>query len=169
MTTEDLSDATHAVHPEPIVSALFPDKSSAEQACQAALERGYDPSELNLVMSEETCRSQFADGTSLVKADDDGLAAGTLQAPNGAVVVPGLDLVVAGPLAQGLEAAGVGGVTGGLAGALIGWGIADERVRQYDAGITHGEILLAVKPHNEEDALFLERSWKTLRGEAVQH
>ena len=52
-------------------------------------------------------------------------------------------------------------------GALIGWGIPEERVKQYDPGIREGGILMAVRPRNDEDASYLENSWKSNRGENV--
>lgn len=168
---ENLTDATYAAEPVPLVTGLFPGRDQALQASRAALEHGYEAGELNLVMSEETCRRDFAENQAagMVKSDEAGFAPSALQVPNGSVMVPGLDIVVSGPLAQALDAGGIGGVTGGIAGALAGWGVDEEYVKEYDAGIRHGSILLAVQPHSEEDALFLDRSWKALHGQAVHH
>ena len=52
-------------------------------------------------------------------------------------------------------------------GALIGWGIPEERVKMYDRGIREGGILMAVRPRSDEDASFLEDSWRANRGEHV--
>lgn len=169
---ENLTDATYAAEPVPLVTGLFPGRDQALQATRAVLERGYEACELNLVMSEETCRRDFSENLAagLVKTDAAGMAPpGAMQVPNGSVMVPGLDIVVSGPLAQALDAGGIGGVAGGIAGALAGWGVDEEYVREYDAGIRHGRILLAVQPHSEEDALYLDRSWKALHGQAVHH
>ena len=60
-----------------------------------------------------------------------------------------------------------GAATGGIVGALIGWGIPEERVKQYDQGIREGGILMAVRPRSDEDATYLEDSWRANRGEHV--
>jgi hypothetical protein len=66
-----------------------------------------------------------------------------------------------------LAGAGAGGATGGLLGALIGWGIPEERVKHYEAGIKDGGILMGIKPRSDEDARYLADQWKTSRGEHV--
>ena len=55
----------------------------------------------------------------------------------------------------------------GNVGALIGWGIPEERGKVYDRGIREGGILMAVRPRSDEDAAFLEDSWRAHRGEHV--
>ena len=56
---------------------------------------------------------------------------------------------------------------GGIVGALIGWGIPEERVKQYDQGIREGGILMGVRPRNEEDAAYIENQWRDNRGEYI--
>ena len=51
-----------------------------------------------------------------------------------AIVVPGLGLIVAGPLAGGLIGAGAGALTGGTLGALVGHTMVEERVMRYHEG-----------------------------------
>lgn len=58
-------------------------------------------------------------------------------------------------------------MTGGVVGALIGWGIPKERVGQYEGGIKEGGILMGVKPRSDEDAAHFEREWKKSSGEHV--
>ena len=55
------------------------------------------------------------------------------------VVVPGLGLVVAGPIAAALAGAGAGGATGGLVGALVGAGIPEERALDTSRGCVKEE------------------------------
>ncbi|MGZ5715336.1 MAG: hypothetical protein ACXWIG_14360, partial [Caldimonas sp.] len=83
------------------------------------------------------------------------------------IALPGLGLVIAGPPAAAIAAAGAGAATGGIVGALIGWGIPEERVKEYDEGIRKGGILMAVRPKSDEDAAYLEDTWKAHRGEHV--
>ena len=63
-----------------------------------------------------------------------GAIAAAIAAVGTTIALPGLGLVIAGPLAAAIAGAGAGAATGGIVGALIGWGIPEERVKQYDEG-----------------------------------
>lgn len=136
---------------------LFNNKDSAEKAYESALQQGYDHSDINVLMSEDT-RNKYYDSP-LVTEDNksvEGLAVGgavggTLGAIAGAIaaigtslVIPGMGLVIAGPIAAAIAGAGVGSVSGGLIGALIGWGIPEDKAKTYEAGIKSGGIVLGV-------------------------
>ena len=77
------------------------------------------------------------------------------------IAIPGLGLVIAGPIAAALAGAGAGGAAGGLLGALIGYGIPEERVKDYDEGIRKGGILMGVRPRSEDDATYFENEWRS--------
>ncbi len=165
----------------PIVTALFRDRQSAECAYQAISGRGYDRDDVNVIMSDETRKSQYADGadTELGSKAAEGTATGagiggTVGAVLGAiaaigtsVLLPGLGLLVAGPLAGALIGAGAGGITGGLIGALVGSGIPEEHAAEYETGIKSGGTVLGVHPRNNEDAAFLEREFTSCGGTNV--
>jgi hypothetical protein len=168
---------------EPMLTGLFRDRESAERAYQSVSDRGYGRDDVNVVMSDETRRRHFSgpDGRDSVfgtKAAEGagiggaiggsiGAIAAAIAAVGTTVALPGLGLVIAGPLAAALAGAGAGAATGGIIGALIGWGIPEERVRVYDEGIRDGGILMAVRPRNEDDASHFEDTWKANRGEHV--
>lgn len=156
-------------------TGLFTDRKSAERAYQVATTAGYSPDEIDVVMSEET-RKRFygkhatletevanksAEGAAVGGAvgATAGAIAGVLAAA-GTITVPGLGLVVAGPIATGLAGAGAGGVAAGLAGALVGWGIPEDRLKTYEKGIGEGGIVLGVKPHSDQDAQRFESEWR---------
>lgn len=84
------------------------------------------------------------------------------------LVIPGLGLVVAGPLAAGLAGAGAGAGAGGLIGALVGWNIPEERVKHYEAGLKDGGILMGVTPRSADDATYFENEWKSYNGEQIR-
>ena len=166
-----------------IVTGLFHDRDSAEHAYSTVTERGYHRDDVNLVMSDDTRLRHFPEDSELVTelgskaaegAGIGGAIGGTIGAIAAAVaaigttlVLPGIGLVVAGPLAAAIAGAGAGSVTGGMVGALIGWGIPEERVKHYEAGIRDGGILMGVTARNEEDALHFEQQWKARNGEHV--
>jgi hypothetical protein len=159
-----------------LVTGLFKDRESAERAFNALTHRGYGNSDINLIMSDETRRAHFV-GATLGETELGNKAAkgagvgGTIGGAVGAIAaaiaavgtslaIPGLGLIVAGPIVAALAGAGAGGVTGTLVGALIGWGIPEERLKHYEAGIKSGGILLAVNARSEEDAAQIESDWR---------
>jgi hypothetical protein len=166
-----------------MVTGLFNDRDSAERAYNAVTERGYSKDDVNLVMSDETHRRYFAGDQSIETelgskaAEGAGIGAGIggtlgaiaagLAAVGTSIALPGLGLVIAGPLAAALAGAGAGGVTGGLLGALIGSGIPEERVKHYEEGIRRGGILMGVNPRSDEDAMHFEQKWRESSGEHV--
>ncbi len=167
----------------PIVTALFRDRQSAECAYRAISGRGYDKDDVNVIMSDETRQSQYAEGTvgdtELGSKALEGTATGagiggTLGAVIGAiaaigtsVLLPGLGLLIAGPLAGALVGAGAGGLTGGLLGALVGSGIPEEHAAEYETGIKSGGTVLGVNPRNAEDAAYFEREFTNCGGTNV--
>ncbi|MEP6657613.1 MAG: hypothetical protein ABJC33_10285, partial [Betaproteobacteria bacterium] len=90
-----------------------------------------------------------------------GAVLGAIAAVGTSIAIPGLGLVIAGPLAAGIAGAGAGSLTGGLVGALVGWGIPEEHVKRYESGVKKGGILMGVKPRSDADAAYFEQQWKT--------
>ena len=166
-----------------LVTGLFADRESAERAYNTVTSRGYDKDDVNVVMSDETRKTHFSGSSDMDTefgnkaaegAGVGGAIGGTVGAIAAAVAaigttlaIPGLGIVIAGPIAAALAGAGAGGLTGGLVGALVGWGIPEDRVQQYESGIKKGGILMGVHPHSEEDAAYFEQEWKKNRGEHV--
>ena len=54
-----------------------------------------------------------------------------------------------------------------LIGALIGWNMPEERVKEYEEGVKNGGILMGVHARSDEDAAYLENEWRQNRGENV--
>ena len=101
-----------------MVTGLFRDRESAERAYQSVAERGYGRDDVNLVMSDETRKRHFEGSAQTTElgskaaegAGIGGAIGGTLGAIAAAVAavgtsiaIPGLGLVVAGPLAAAVE------------------------------------------------------------------
>lgn len=166
------TDTTH-------LTGLFPDRASAERAYQGAVDRGYSANDVDLVMSEETRKRHFGDDQQQTElgnkaAEGAGVGAGiggavgaiaaAIAAAGTTLAVPGLGLVIAGPLAAALAGAGAGGAAGGLVGALVGWNIPEERVKAYESGLREGGIVMGMRPRSDEDAAHLEEHWRTQAG-----
>jgi hypothetical protein len=167
-----------------MVTGLFRDRESAERAYGSVSSRGYGQDDVNLLMSDDTRKKYFADDDKHVetelgnKALEGAGLGGAIGGTTGAVLaaiaaigttiaLPGLGLLVAGPLAAALAGAGAGGLTGGLIGGLIGAGIPEERAKVYDEGVRNGGIVMGVNPRNDEDAAYFENEWKSYKGEHV--
>jgi hypothetical protein len=158
-----------------MLTGLFRDRESTESAYQSLRDRGYSDDDINVMMSDDTRNkyykdsdSALADNKALEGAGTGGAIGGTLGAIIGGiaaigtnVLIPGLGLVVWGPIAAALAGAGAGGLTGGLVGALIGWGIPEEHAKEYEAGIKNGGTVLGVTPRSDDDATYFENQWKT--------
>ena len=165
-----------------MVTGMFRDRESAERAYNALSSRGYTKDDINVVMSDDTRNKHFANTTTDTELGSQAMEGagvgsaigGTLGAITGALVaigtsiaIPGLGLVIAGPLAEAFAGAGAGGLTGGLLGGLVGSGIPEEHAKVYESGIKEGGIVVGVKPRNVEDADYVANEWKTYRGENI--
>lgn len=159
-----------------LITGLFKDQNSAENAYKSAAEMGYTHDEINVVMSEETRERYYGKDATLEtevgnKAAEGAAIGGAIGGTIGAIaaaiaavgtnlILPGLGLVIAGPLAAAVAGAGAGGVTAGIVGALIGWGIPEDRLKEYEDGLNDGGILIGVKPRSDADAQRFEDNWK---------
>lgn len=166
-----------------VLTGMFSNRESAESAYNTLHERGYSKDEINLIMSKETRKKDYDEneseqteiGTKAAEHAGKGSAiggtvgaiVGVIAAIGTSVVIPGLGILVAGPLVAGLVGAGAGGAAGGLIGALVGSGIPEARAKLYESGIKEGNVVITVTPKNEDDARFLENNWKNNHGEEV--
>lgn len=166
------------------VTGTFADRDSAERAYNLMLSRGYDEEEINLLMSDETRQRFFSDeegadrelGNKALESAGVGGAIGVtagailaaVVAIGTSIAIPGIGLVIAGPIAVALAGAGAGGLTGGIIGALIGWGIPEEQAKLYENDLKNGGIILGVMPRNEDDAAYFEGEWKAHNSRNIQ-
>lgn len=164
-----------------MVTGLFRDRESAERAYGSISDRGYGKDDVNLMMSDDTRKKYFSEdddtefGTKAWEGAGKGAAIGggvgatlaAIAAIGTTLALPGLGLLIAGPIAAGLAGAGAGALTGGLIGALVGHGIPEEHAKYYDQGIREGGIVMGVQPRNDEDADYFEKNWRENRGESV--
>jgi hypothetical protein len=161
-----------------LVTGLFKTRVAAEAAVDAIIKRGYTRDDISVLMSDSTKNKEFAVETGTHAADGAGIG-GALGGALGAtlaaiaavgttIALPGLGLVIAGPIAAALAGAGAGGATGGLIGALIGAGIPEHRAKVYDAGLRGGGILLGVEAKTDDDVSKLEQLLSDIGAEHVR-
>jgi uncharacterized protein YjbJ (UPF0337 family) len=169
----------------PLVTGLYRTPEQASRAYEQLTTRhGYAADDIDVLMSDETRSRQFAgaepgkeldpgtkaaEGAGIGGATGLGVGAalGALLAAASSIAIPGIGLVVAGPIAGALAGAGAGGAAGSLLGALIGAGIPEERAKVYDQGIREGGIVLGTRARDEAHAAELERDFTTHGGRDI--
>ena len=161
-----------------LVTGLFKTRVAAEAAVDALIKRGYTRDDISVLMSDSTKSKEFAIESGTRAADGAavggavggvaGAALAAIAAVGTSLALPGLGLVIAGPIVAALAGLGAGGATGGLIGALVGAGIPEHRAKVYDAGIRSGGILIGVEAKTNEDADTLEQLLNDLGAENVR-
>jgi hypothetical protein len=163
---------------EKMITAVVRDRAEAIQTFDWLQRQGYSSHEINILMSDRA-KAGFADtGTEgKMKAGDNAMegvaAGGTIGTAIGAtlgaiaaigtsVALPGVGLVIAGPLLAGLAAGGAGAVTGGIVGGLIGLGIPESNAKAYEQALRDGGVVFGVVPHSDQDA-------RTIKDHFEQH
>ena len=168
------------------VTGLYSTPESASKAYQDLTSRhGYKSDDINVLMTDDTRKRHFGDvrpGTELdggTKAAEGmgvggaigggvGAAIAALFAVGTSIVIPGLGLVVAGPIAAALAGAGAGAATGGLIGALVGAGIPEDRAREYERGLNDGGIVIGTRARDAAHAAELEKDFGSYGGSNVR-
>ncbi len=168
------------------VTGLYSTPESASRAYQDLTTRhGYKSDDINVLMTDETRKRHFGDakpgaelegGTKAAEGMGVGGAIGggvgaaiaALFAVGTSIVIPGLGLVVAGPIAAALAGAGAGAATGGLIGALVGAGIPEERAREYERGLNEGGIVIGTRARDAAHAAELEKDYGSYGGSNVR-
>lgn len=160
-----------------LVTAIFNTRAAAEGAVDAILRNGYGRDDISVVMSDSARAKHFAleTGTQAsTGASVGGLVGGTVGAVLAAIaavgsnlIIPGIGLVIAGPIAAALAGLGVGGAAGGLVGALVGAGVPEHRAKLYESGLHSGGILLGIAAKNAKDAEMLEKILQGFGGDGI--
>lgn len=169
-----------------MVTGLYRSPEEAQRAYEDLTTRhGYTKDDISVMMSDETRTRHFAGaqpGAELAQGSKALEGAGVGSAIGGTVgavlagiaaigtsiLLPGIGLIVAGPLAAALAGAGAGGLTGGLLGALVGSGIPEDRAREYETGLKEGGILIGTSARDDAHAAQLEKDFQTYGGTGVR-
>jgi len=168
----------------PYVTGLYRTPEDATRAYEGlTTQHGYRAEDVDIIMSDEARARYFGAGTSVeskagTKAAEGlgkggaigggvGAALAAVFAVGASLTIPGLGLVVAGPVAAALAGAGAGAATGGLIGALIGAGIPEDRAAAYERGLKDGGIVVGTRARDDEHAEALERDFNSYGGTSI--
>jgi hypothetical protein len=156
------------------VTNFYEDPAAANQAYDRLRARDYRPEDIDVVMSDDTRRKHFENTEAGSKAAEGlgvggavgggiGAALAAVFAVGSSVAIPGLGLIVAGPIAAALAGAGAGAATGGLIGALVGAGIPEDRARAYEEGVRKGGVVIGTRARADIPASELENDLRDSR------
>jgi hypothetical protein len=159
------------------VTATFESRAAAENALMQLEQAGIREDQLSLIVTEES-RGNKLRINEKTRADEGAAAGATFGGVTGAILgsvlaagtiaVPGLNLVVAGPLAAGLAGLGAGAASGGLLGALVGAGIPEHEAKLYHDEVKNGNILLAVDADDADEKDRVENVLKNAKAYNVK-
>lgn len=158
-----------------LLTAVFQNRSDAIAAFQWLQQRGYQADEINVLMTDRT-RNELrdegqADRIAPGNMASEGMAAGgALGTAAGAalatlaviasigtwIALPGLGILVAGPVLAALAGGGAGAIAGGALGGLIGLGISESNAKAYEEALRNGGVAIGVAPHSADDAEKIE-------------
>jgi hypothetical protein len=166
-------------NPESLVQ-IFDSFDDAGRAYEYLLSKGYDRDEIDVIMSQAT-RDKFGaqEGEAPKRGDEDdevaekkvfksagamavvGGLSGFLAALGASILLPGVGLIVAGPLAA------LGATTGALVGGIYGVPLTDEnnekdaRTVEFEKAMREGKILVRVTPKSQSDREEILQNWAT--------
>ncbi|HVD99515.1 MAG TPA: hypothetical protein VNB90_15005 [Cytophagaceae bacterium] len=162
----------------PLLTGMFSDRESAENVYNTLREKGYNASEINLIMTEETRKRYFSGDTERIEtirriAVSNHLnlrthgGANAIESIMGAIetglYLPGPGLLLAGPVARMAAERDIQFCRE----VLILCEIPAGKIHLYESGLKNGFVLLSIKPKNEEEAEFLIKNWKGNYGREI--
>lgn len=142
--------------PHNMVTGIFGNRTSAENATDALVDSGFSPNDLSILMSIQTRDREFS-AQAEARAPE-GIASGAATggvlgalvgglAAISAVALPGIGLLAAGPIIAILTGAGMGAATGGLIGSQP-----KEHAKVWLEEVERGSIIVGAKVHDDVEA-----------------
>jgi len=173
-----------------MVLGVFHDHATAQNCIDSLYAHGYSADDINVLMSEHTRITHFTKSDDHEREHTDNLglegagvggAIGTavgaslaaLAAVGTSLVIPGLNLVMAGPLAAALAGGGAGAITGGLIGGLAGLGFSAENAEVYHSALREGGTIVGVTlmhqndDHEQSEVETVKEIMKSFNGEQI--
>jgi len=160
------------------VSGIYGPEQARRAYDTMADQYGYGPDDVNIAMSDETRKQYFSDETPASRAAEAagkgggiglgvGAALGAIVATATAISVPGLGLIVAGPLAGAIAGAGTGAAAGTVLGAMVGATIPKDRIADYEKAVRDGDVVMSARARDEAHAAQLEDEMSSYGGRQI--
>ena len=154
------------------IDKVFDTAESANDYYDFLVKTGYGTDDITVIMSKDTKERFYATNEHISKTGDEalkgagtgsaiggtvGAIAGALLAIGSSIVIPGLGIAVAGPIAAALAGAGAGGATGAIVGALTKAGLSDSATTEYKNAMDKGHIIISVEPKDRNDIVLISK------------
>jgi hypothetical protein len=166
-----------------LLTAVFRNHNDAQQVFDWLVQRGYQSREVNFLVSEQTRKAYFRDGdegpvkagTHMAEGMAVGGAVGTavgatvaaILAAGTALAIPGLGMIIAGPIVAALAGGGAGAVAGGAIGTLVGLGIPESNAKAYEQALREGGVVVGVTPRNSDEGSKIKKYFEAHHGENI--
>lgn len=150
------------------IDRIFETAESANDYYDFLIKSGYSTEDITVIMSKDTKERFYATNEHISSSGDEalkgagaggaiggtvGAVAGALLAIGSAIVIPGLGIAIAGPIAAALAGAGAGGATGAVIGALSKAGLSDDASLEYKNAMDKGHIIISIEPKDRHDVV----------------
>ena len=96
-----------------------------------------------------------------------GATVGAILAIGTSIAIPGLGLIVAGPIIAAFAGGGAGAVAGGAIGGLVGLGFPESNAKAYEEALKKGGVVFGVVPHSEEDAKAIRKCFEEQKADNI--
>lgn len=161
-----------------VITCIFDSLADAETACTELIKRGYKPEEITVIMSDTTQNKYFdyhnqevdPATTTMEEAGIEtalGAIIGVVAALGSLVAIPGIGLIVGGPLMTALSEENRSKFYSGITETLIEAGIPEEQAIYYEKSLKNGGIVIGVAPRNAEDRKAIVDEWNYYRAKQI--
>jgi hypothetical protein len=149
-----------------LVTAIFHDKESASMAFDYLVNNGYDPSQIVVVMTQETYRLYYLGKGNLFNGDGDGSESMSkyLNRPGTSRELPSAGLLVSGPFATDPM---LNNKLESTRQMLTATGIEPDRAIIYEPELRAGAVLLGVMPKGPTDRYTIGNKWRKSEAELI--
>ncbi len=130
------------------ITGVYPDKAAAEAAVNRLVAAGFASNTISVILEDTPHHEQ------LLRAETEDAPRGALSGAIaggafaailvGALSLPGIGLIAAGPLMGALLAGGAGAAAGGVLGGFVGHGLSLQVVQEYETALAQGHVVLGV-------------------------
>ena len=137
-----------------VVTGLYADAAAADRGVARLVAEAIPSADISVILASTP------DHERIVQAETDDTPRGAVTGAVGGGVLaslafatlalPGVGVLVTGPLFAALAAGSVGALAGGIIGGLTGYGVSTTTAQEYERAIHRGEALVAVHTVHEE-------------------
>lgn len=169
------------------VVGVFDDRAKADGCFNELMALGVPEASITVMMSDQTRARYYSvdtetKGTKAGNMATEGAGVGgaigtavgatiaAIAAVGTSVILPGVGLVIAGPLATAFAAlagGSAGALAGGLLGALVGTGMTEQNAAVYNEALLSGGVVIAVSPFDSAEARKIEDTMVRCGGREV--